>query len=69
MKCKVITSIAIDIFGDIAVICSPFIYLYSAYGTFLNVTWASPIENITSVGFDGFGNFVLTAFDGIDNFH
>ena len=68
-KCTSITSIAIDIFGNIAVICSPFIHLYSINGTYLNVTWTSSFGNITSIGFDGFGNFVLTAYDGIYIFH
>ena len=68
-KCTSIASMAIDIFGDIAVICSPFIHLYSTNGTYLNVTWTSPIGNITSIDFDGFGNFIVTAFDGIYFFH
>jgi hypothetical protein len=67
--CNSITSLAIDIVGNIAVVCSPFIHLYSTNGTYLNVTWTSPIGNITSIGFDGFGNFVVTAYDGIHIFH
>jgi hypothetical protein len=67
--CTLITSLAIDIVGNIAVVCSPFIHLYSTNGTYLNVTWTSPIENITSIGLDGFGNFVVTAYNGIHIFH
>jgi hypothetical protein len=67
--CTSITSLVIDIVGNIAVVCSPFIHLYSTNGTYLNVTWTSPIENITFLGFDGFGNFVVTAYDGIHIFH
>jgi hypothetical protein len=67
--CNSIISLAIDAFGNIAVICNPFIYLYSTNGTYLNVTWTSPIENITSFGFDSFGNFVVTAYNGIHIFH
>ncbi len=67
--CTLITSLAIDIVGNIAVVCSPFIHLYSTNGTYLNVTWTSPIENITSIGFDSFGNFVVTAYDGIHIFN
>jgi hypothetical protein len=67
--CFSITSLAIDAFGNIAVICSQYIHLYSTNGTYLNVTWTSPIGNITSIDFDGFGNFVVTAYDGIHIFH
>jgi hypothetical protein len=68
-ECNSITSLAIDAFGNIAVICGQFIHLYSTNGTYLNVTWISPIGNITSIGFDGFGNFVVTAYGGIHIFH
>jgi hypothetical protein len=67
--CNSITSLAIDVFGNIAVVCNPFIHLYSTNGTYLNVTWTSPIGNITSIGFDGFGNFIVTAYNGIHIFH
>ena len=67
--CSSITSLAIDIFGNIAVICTPFIHLYSTNGTYLNVTWSSPVGNITLIGFDGFGNFIVTGYDGIYIFH
>jgi hypothetical protein len=67
--CTSITSLAIDLFGNIAVVCNPFIHLYSTNGTYLNVTWTSPIGNITSSGFDGFGNLVITAYKGIHIFH
>jgi hypothetical protein len=67
--CNSIISLAIDIVGNIAIVCNSFIHLYSTNGTYLNVAWASQIGNITSIGFDGFGNFVVTAYNGIHIFH
>jgi hypothetical protein len=68
-SCSTITSIAIDIFGNIAIICSSFIHLYSTNGTYLNVTLTSPVGNITSIGFDSYGNFIVTVSDGIFILH
>ena len=64
-SCYSTTSLAIDSFGVIAVLCNPYIYLYSTNGTYLNASWTSPVENVTSIGFDGFGNFILTTYNGI----
>jgi hypothetical protein len=62
--CTLITSLAIDLVGNIDVICNLYIHLYSTNGTYLNVSWTSPIGNITSIG-----NFIVTAYDGIHIFH
>lgn len=67
--CNSITSLSIDKLGNIAVVCSPYIYLYSTNGSYLNLSWISPIENITSIGFDGFGNFILIAYSGVYSFN
>ncbi len=60
-----ILSLEIDPYGQIAILCNLFIYLYSINGTYLNVSWSSPILNPTSIGFDNYGNFILTSKTGI----
>ena len=62
---KSISLLEIDSFGQIAILYSSHIYLYSISGTYLNISWVSPIQNATSIGFDGLGNFILTAYSGI----
>ncbi len=66
-KCgSVIPALEIDLFGQMAVLCNNSnIYLHLISGTYLNVSWASTIQHLTSMGFDGFGNFILTANNGI----
>ena len=68
-SCNSISSLTIDYYGDIAVVCNPYIHLYSTNGTYLNLTWANQIENITSIGFDDLGNLILAANDGINVFN
>ncbi len=67
--CSSIDSFAINKHGEIAVLCSSDVYVYSTNGTYLGVNWTSPIENTTSIGFDGSGNFILTAYSGVYIFY
>ncbi len=62
---KSILSLEIDFYGQITILCDSKVYLYSINGNFLNISWPTPISNPTSIGFDGFGNFILTAESGI----
>jgi hypothetical protein len=65
-----ITSLAIDSFGVLAVVCNNYIHLYSINGTYLNLTWTSPLAMpLTSIGFDPFENLIVTTFTGIHIFN
>ena len=63
--CSSIDSFVINSYGEIAVLCSPTIYVYSANDGSYLISWVSPIENLTSIGFDGFGNFIFTSYSEI----
>jgi hypothetical protein len=63
---SVIPALEVDLSGQIAVLCNySNILLHLINGTYLNVSWASTIQYHTSIGFNGYGNFVLTANNGI----
>lgn len=65
--CSSITSLKIDQYGNIAIVCSnDIISIYSINDkTFSNISWISAVANINDIEFDSNGNLVLTAQNGI----
>ena len=63
--CSSIISLSINAYGEIAIVCSSIIYVYSTTGTYLNVSWVSPINNTNKISFDGHGNVIISGSSGI----
>lgn len=60
-----ITSSIIDQSGNLAILCSNIIHIYSRNGTYLGASWKSTIPNLSDMSFDNYGNLVLVATNGI----
>ncbi len=64
-NCNFIMSLTFDSFGNLAILCSQNIYLYSVNGSYLNITLVIPFDNATSIGSNAFGQFSISSYNKI----
>ena len=65
-SCNSITSISIDNYGNIAILCiDSIVYVYNTNGSFMNIVWKSTTLLPYEMSFDANGDFFLTGPNGI----
>ena len=63
--CSSINSLLIDSNGLLALLCSNIIFVYNWDGQYMNITWTSLVPNPIDISFDAYGNFAITAPNGV----